>query len=424
MLRPMSTVLKHRLRSKPILCVPSLRKFFSLSSPNVSLIIAFRTQLWWYLFRFRLWIHQWCYWLCGFHPLHWRRRRICVNLIPQLADCLYSISWYILRRIDRRRSCWMVRSSPSYYCWLLHLYDRCHPSSCPFFRPWTDRLRSAHRRVWCWFRFGHHHSVQYVKFLLSILSYLIASLFRPVSEISPRKVRGALVSGYQFCITIGLLLASCVDYATENRNDTGSYRIPICIQFAWGIILATGLFLLPESPRYLVKKGNVDRARHVLSRLRGQPPSSEFIETELTEIIANHEFEKNLIPDSGYWGSWYQCFTGGLWTSNSNLRKTILGTSLQMMQQWTGVNFIFYFSTPFLKSTGAISNSFLTSIIFTIVNVVSTPISFWTMEHVGRRPVLIWGAAGMFFCQIIVGAIGDTIGFNSTLSCVCRSYPI
>ncbi|KIK69296.1 hypothetical protein GYMLUDRAFT_35369 [Collybiopsis luxurians FD-317 M1] len=246
------------------------------------------------------------------------------------------------------------------------------------------------------------------------VGFVSAIIVLYMSEIAPRKVRGALVSGYQFCITIGILLASCVDFATEKRNDTGSYRIPIAIQFAWAIILAVGLFLLPESPRYFVKKGKIDQARHTLCRLRGQPADSEYIESELAEIVANHEYEKRIIPDSGYWGSWYQCFTGGLWTSNSNLRKTILGTSLQMMQQWTGVNFIFYYSTPFLQSTGAISNAFLTSLIFTIINVVSTPISFWTMERVGRRPLLIWGAFGMFICQIIVGAVGDTVGFNKT----------
>ena len=48
-----------------------------------------------------------------------------------------------------------------------------------------------------------------------------------MSEIAPKKVRGALVAGYQFCITIGILLANCVVYATQNRDDTGSYRIPI-----------------------------------------------------------------------------------------------------------------------------------------------------------------------------------------------------
>jgi hypothetical protein len=54
-----------------------------------------------------------------------------------------------------------------------------------------------------------------------------------MSEIAPRKVRGAIVAGYQFAITIGLLLAACVVYSTQNRTDSGSYRIPIAIQFLW-----------------------------------------------------------------------------------------------------------------------------------------------------------------------------------------------
>lgn len=235
-----------------------------------------------------------------------------------------------------------------------------------------------------------------------------------MSEICPRKIRGALVSGYQFCVTIGLMLASCVSYATENRTDTGSYRIPIAVQFAWGLVLGTGLFFLPDSPRYFVKKGDVERARDTLSRLRGQPPNSEYIEDELAEIVANHEFEKQTVPDTGYWGSWANCFSGSIWKSNSNLRKTILGTSLQMMQQWTGVNFIFYYSTPFLKTTGAIENTFLMSMVFTIINVCSTPVSFWSMERIGRRTLLIWGAFGMLVCQIIVASVGVSVGFNST----------
>jgi MFS family permease len=84
------------------------------------------------------------------------------------------------------------------------------------------------------------------------------------------------------------------------------------------------------------------------------------------------------------------------------------------MQQWTGVNFIFYDSTPFLQSTGAISNSFLISLIFTLVNVCSTPISFYTVERIGRRPLLVWGALGMLICQFLVAIIGVTVGFNKT----------
>jgi sugar porter (SP) family MFS transporter len=165
------------------------------------------------------------------------------------------------------------------------------------------------------------------------VGFVSAIIILYMSEIAPRKVRGAIVSGYQFCITIGIFLASCVDYGTQNRTTTASYRIPIGLQMLWAIILGVGLFLLPESPRYFVKKGRLEQAAKVLSRVRGEPESSEYIQQELAEIVANHEYEMSVIPQSGYFGSWYACFTGGLFTPSSNLRRTIMGTSLQMMQQ-------------------------------------------------------------------------------------------
>lgn len=74
------------------------------------------------------------------------------------------------------------------------------------------------------------------------VGFVSAIIILYMSEISPKRVRGAIVSGYQFCITIGLLLAACVNYATEDRNDSGSYRIPIAIQMLWAIILGRSLF--------------------------------------------------------------------------------------------------------------------------------------------------------------------------------------
>jgi sugar porter (SP) family MFS transporter len=242
------------------------------------------------------------------------------------------------------------------------------------------------------------------------VGFVSAIIILYMSEIAPKKVRGALVSGYQFCITIGILLASCVDYGTQNRLDTGSYRIPIAIQMLWALILGIGLFLLPESPRYYVKKGNLEKATHVLTRLRGEPEGSEYIQQELAEVVANHEYELSVIPQSGYLDSWINCFKGGLRVPSSNLRRTILGTSLQMMQQWTGINFIFYFGTTFFQELGTISNPFLIQLITTLVNVCSTPISFWIIERYGRRPILIWGAVGMVVCEFIVGIVGVTAG--------------
>ncbi|KAJ4152328.1 hypothetical protein NW754_004123 [Fusarium falciforme] len=170
----------------------------------------------------------------------------------------------------------------------------------------------------------------------------------------------------------------------------------------------------PDSPRYFVKRGRIEDAIDALSRVRGQPKDSKYVQTELAEIIANEEYERQIIPSTSWIGSWANCFRGSLWDGKSNLRRTILGTSLQMMQQWTGVNFIFYYSTPFLQSTGAIDNSFLISLIFTLVNVFSTPLSFWTVERFGRRSILIIGAFGMLVCQFLVAIIGVTIGFNHT----------
>ena len=118
------------------------------------------------------------------------------------------------------------------------------------------------------------------------------------------------------------------------------------------------------------------------------------------------------MPQGSYFSSWANCFKGSLWKGSSNLRRTILGTSLQMMQQWTGVNFIFYFGTTFFQELGTISNPFLIYLIFTLVNVCSTPISFWIIERYGRRTILIWGALGMVVCQFIVAIAGTVDGSN------------
>lgn len=148
-----------------------------------------------------------------------------------------------------------------------------------------------------------------------------------MSEVAPRKVRGAIVSLYQFAITIGLMLASCVGYATRNLEGSAAYRIPIGIQFLWAAILSIGLTLLPESPRYYVKKGRLDKAAKALARVRGQPVSSTCIEDELAEIVASHEFERQAGKVS-----WLGIFSGGISRPNSNLRKIFIGTTLQMMQ--------------------------------------------------------------------------------------------
>ncbi|KAK3324646.1 general substrate transporter [Cercophora scortea] len=242
------------------------------------------------------------------------------------------------------------------------------------------------------------------------VGFISAVIILYMSEIAPRKVRGALVSAYQFCITVGILLANCVVYATQNRNDTGSYRIPIGVQFLWALILGIGLFILPESPRYYVMKGELQSAAKSLAFVRGQPIDSEYIKDELAEIVANNEYELQVVPQTSYIGSWMACFHGSWRKGNSNIRRVTLGAGLQMMQQLTGINFIFYFGTTFFQQLGTISNPFFISLVTTLVNVVSTPISFWSIEYFGRRFLLIWGAIGMIVMQYVVAIVGITAG--------------
>jgi MFS family permease len=185
------------------------------------------------------------------------------------------------------------------------------------------------------------------------VGFVSAVIILYMSEVAPKSVRGAIVSGYQFCVTIGLLLAAVVDNSTMNRTDSGSYRIPIAIQFAWALILGTGLFLLPEvcwpsyaffhvfttnsyvqSPRWYVAHNRLEDAAKSLSRLRGQPADSDYVKDELAELEANYQLESKNMQ-----AGWLSCFTGGWSSPNSNLRRVVLGMALQMMQQWTGVNF-------------------------------------------------------------------------------------
>ncbi|KAJ5202478.1 hypothetical protein N7449_004557 [Penicillium cf. viridicatum] len=216
------------------------------------------------------------------------------------------------------------------------------------------------------------------------------------SETAPKWIRGFIVGSYQLAITIGLLLASVVNNSTHSRNDTGSYRIPIAVQFAWAIVLIIGMLVLPETPRYLIKKDNHERATKNLAKLRRLPEDHPAVREEIAEIQANHDYEMSLGQPS-----YLECFQG-------NLGKRLLtGCGLQALQQLTGINFIFYYGTQFFKNSG-FENEFTISLITNCVNVVSTIPGLYAIDKWGRRPVLLLGAVGMCISQLLVAVLGTT----------------
>lgn len=148
------------------------------------------------------------------------------------------------------------------------------------------------------------------------------------SETAPKWIRGLIVGSYQLSITIGILLAAIVNNATKDRNDTGSYRIPIGVQFAWSLIMVVGMFILPETPRYLIRSGKPEQAAKALARLRRLPADHVAIVDELSEVSANHEYELTLGK-----ATWIDCFKGSI------LKRLLTGCGLQALQQLTGINF-------------------------------------------------------------------------------------
>lgn len=116
-----------------------------------------------------------------------------------------------------------------------------------------------------------------------------------------------------------------MDYSTKDRQDTGSYRIPIAVQFAWAIILIGGMLILPETPRFLIKKGQHDKAAHALSKLRRIAPSHVAIQAELSEIQANHDYEMSIGS-----ATYLDCFRGPM------LKRQLTGMGIQALQQLTG----------------------------------------------------------------------------------------
>lgn len=215
------------------------------------------------------------------------------------------------------------------------------------------------------------------------------------AEATPKWIRGAVVSCYQFAITIGIFLAAVINQATHLRNDSGSYRIPIAIQILWAIILGVGMFFLPETPRFYISKNDEVLAKQSLLRLRKLPEDHPDLIEELDDIKAAYDFESE-------YGklSWAQVFS----FKNHQMKRLLTGVLCQAFQQLTGVNFIFYFGTTFFENAGV--NGFVISLATNIVNVGSTIPGILLMEVVGRRWILMGGAVGMSVSQFIVAIVG------------------
>ncbi|VEU23839.1 DEKNAAC104961 [Brettanomyces naardenensis] len=219
------------------------------------------------------------------------------------------------------------------------------------------------------------------------------------AETSPKWIRGSIISLYQWAITWGFLVSSAVAQGTRLMNSGSCYRIPIGLQMVMSCFLATGMFFLPESPRYYVKCDRLDDAIMSLSTLRRLPPDDDSLIEEMIEIKASHDYELSFGRTT-----YLDCFRDSPGRVGQR-KRMFTGIMLQALQQCSGINFIFYYGVNFFVKTG-VTNSYLMSFITYLVNVAFTIPGIWAVEVLGRRTLLLTGALGMTVCNYIIGIVG------------------
>lgn len=236
--------------------------------------------------------------------------------------------------------------------------------------------------------------------LLGGIGVGIASIVVPLylSEISPAAIRGRLVTFYQLAITVGILMAYITNSVllnySEHHTATSGLIDLVYIKEIWrgmfsiGGVLATlflvGLFFVPESPRWLIKKGRNLEGLAILKSINNG--KEEAVEAALSG-------EKN--DDNGSYKE----------LLSPKLRKAmLLGILLPLFSQLSGINAIIYYGPSILNDAGiALSNSFLGQIIFGVANLVFTFIAIWKVDDWGRRPLYLIGTIGATISLFVTG---------------------
>ncbi|GGY26739.1 MFS transporter [Rhodanobacter panaciterrae] len=207
-----------------------------------------------------------------------------------------------------------------------------------------------------------------------------------LAEVAEEHIRGAMISLYQLMITIGILVAFLSDTAF---SYSGNWRWMLGIIAIPGILFLLGLFLLPDSPRWLMMRGRKQEATDVLNKLRGDAGHAAREVADIEEQLKT--------PQRG----WH------LFLENRNFRRSVgLGVLLQVMQQFTGMNVVMYYAPRIFQDMGyATSAQMWFTAVVGLVNVLATFIAIGLVDRWGRKPILYTGFSVMAVGLGLVGTM-------------------
>lgn len=231
----------------------------------------------------------------------------------------------------------------------------------------------------------------------------IVSIVSPVyiSEVSPADRRGTMVSLYQLAVTIGFLAAYIVNFWIQDaaqsaqyssgwwrhvmqdemwRGMLGSMTVPAIMYF---IVI----FFIPESPRWLIVKGEGSKASAILTRIYSDRAAAE---TQMSETKASIEGETV--------SEWKALLQPGI------LKAVIIGSAIAILGQFMGVNAVLYYGPEIFSDAGLSSgDSMFSQVLVGAVNMLTTVIAVFIIDKVGRKQLIYWGVSGMILSLIMIG---------------------
>jgi len=209
-----------------------------------------------------------------------------------------------------------------------------------------------------------------------------------ISEISPTKIRGTLVSMFQLLITVGILAAYLSDNAFADNNNLECWRPMLWVGVIPAAVLFIGMFFLPETPRWLMSKGREEEAKKVLDKIE----DPEFVGASMAAM------KSDMAIDADQAG-WREIFKP--WLRNA----LIIAIGIMFFQQFVGINTVIYYSPKIFLAAGfeGAEAAIAASVIVGVVNVLFTIISLFIIDKLGRRKLFFIGVTGIFFALICMG---------------------
>ncbi len=209
-----------------------------------------------------------------------------------------------------------------------------------------------------------------------------------IAEVSPASKRGTLVSWNQFAIIFGQLVVYFVNFLIirSHMNDPAvvewtnavGWRIMFVSEAVPAGLFALLILLVPETPRYLALNGQDDKALKVLSNINGYEKAKEILAEIKATVVEKRE----------------KIFTYGILV-------VFIGCMLSVFQQIIGINAVLYFAPRIFESMG-VDNNMLFTVIMGVINITFTLVAVFSVEKLGRKPLLITGSIGMAIGAVCV----------------------